>query len=618
MKRKGFTLIELLAVIVILAIIALISTPMILGIIEKSKKGAAQDSAYMYLDAVSQYMIVQEIKDTPSLLDGLYYVSEDTDYESSNIKSDILLNNIIKIKGKYPTDGYVEILNGKINDALLVFNDYEVTCNENIQCIVGDKVSFGLKKIILSTEIEDYTKLEENQIFKINISTIPENIEEEFTYTSSDNDIATVDENGNVKVIKKGNVKITVTASNGKTAELYVYMVEPEKPEISTDGGYPLITSHGISYSNKISIKYDEIRNDITNYYSVDNEQTWIKYDGPFTAYNSVISAKSVVNSTGKEVITSNVKINVATDALPAEAYDGDETTIVNFAGNGPKEYFVDISPEMYENSITLLLSMGHYTTYGVKYYDKDNNEIGNVLQSGNVNNTKLKYTIKSGTAKMGIYYSSNNSQDWGKLFEVSLNDIPVITETKNYPNINVNGIIKGNNEVTIKYFLTTIKKLYRINSGKWQEYQDEPIILEIDDKLEAKGSYSNGKESEVLDYTSQLSDDALPAEAYDGDETTIVNFAGNGPKEYFVDISPEMYEKEITLLLSMGHGTTYGVKYYDKDNNEIGSVLQSGNVNNTKLKYTIKSGTAKMGIYYSSNNSQDWGKLFEVSVSNS
>ncbi|MDD3453852.1 MAG: prepilin-type N-terminal cleavage/methylation domain-containing protein, partial [Bacilli bacterium] len=33
--KKGFTLIELLAVIVILAVIALISVPIILGIIEK-------------------------------------------------------------------------------------------------------------------------------------------------------------------------------------------------------------------------------------------------------------------------------------------------------------------------------------------------------------------------------------------------------------------------------------------------------------------------------------------------------------------------------------------------------------------------------------------------------
>ena len=37
MRKKGFTLIELLAVIVILAVIALIATPIILNIIEKIK-----------------------------------------------------------------------------------------------------------------------------------------------------------------------------------------------------------------------------------------------------------------------------------------------------------------------------------------------------------------------------------------------------------------------------------------------------------------------------------------------------------------------------------------------------------------------------------------------------
>ncbi len=45
-EKRGFTLIELLAVIVILAIIALIATPIVLSLIDRARKGAAEDSAY--------------------------------------------------------------------------------------------------------------------------------------------------------------------------------------------------------------------------------------------------------------------------------------------------------------------------------------------------------------------------------------------------------------------------------------------------------------------------------------------------------------------------------------------------------------------------------------------
>lgn len=51
-NQKGFTLIELLAVIVILAIIALIATPIILGVVNDARKGASKDGAFGAIKAV--------------------------------------------------------------------------------------------------------------------------------------------------------------------------------------------------------------------------------------------------------------------------------------------------------------------------------------------------------------------------------------------------------------------------------------------------------------------------------------------------------------------------------------------------------------------------------------
>ena len=55
MKKKGFTLVELLAVIVILAVIALIATPTILGVIDKAKRSSLQDSGYGLVEAANLY-----------------------------------------------------------------------------------------------------------------------------------------------------------------------------------------------------------------------------------------------------------------------------------------------------------------------------------------------------------------------------------------------------------------------------------------------------------------------------------------------------------------------------------------------------------------------------------
>ena len=69
-NQKGFTLIELLAVIVILAVIALIATPIILNLIEKARLGAAESSAYAYIEAAEKAAVVKMMSDTTTKISG--------------------------------------------------------------------------------------------------------------------------------------------------------------------------------------------------------------------------------------------------------------------------------------------------------------------------------------------------------------------------------------------------------------------------------------------------------------------------------------------------------------------------------------------------------------------
>ena len=69
LNKKGFTLIELLAVIVILAVIALIATPLIMGTITKARKNSAVDSAYGYMKAVEQAVGEKQLEDPTGAFD---------------------------------------------------------------------------------------------------------------------------------------------------------------------------------------------------------------------------------------------------------------------------------------------------------------------------------------------------------------------------------------------------------------------------------------------------------------------------------------------------------------------------------------------------------------------
>ena len=118
MKKKGFTLIELLAVIVILAIIALIATPIILNIIEDSKEQSIISSANLYIDGLVKQIATKNLtrEFNPSsctVANG----SVTCDGQSLDYTVD----------GDKPTSGTITFNNGMVTGYTLDISGYTVT-----------------------------------------------------------------------------------------------------------------------------------------------------------------------------------------------------------------------------------------------------------------------------------------------------------------------------------------------------------------------------------------------------------------------------------------------------------------------------------------------------------
>ena len=219
----------------VLAIIALIAVPIVLNIIEKSRQGAAITSARNYIKATGTYVVSSELDKN-----NKYNVTKDTIIESKNY---LKTNDLVSLKGNKPTglDDYIIIGETKqVIEALLTINGYEILIKDDkvITVIKGEKIaveSINLNKTKDTMEIGSTFTLE--AIFK------PENASDQrVKYTSSNEEIVTVTEEGVVTAKNIGTAKVIVTSidDTSKKAECEIEVIasatglkiEPTESEI--------------------------------------------------------------------------------------------------------------------------------------------------------------------------------------------------------------------------------------------------------------------------------------------------------------------------------------------------------------------------------------------------
>ena len=125
MKKKGFTLIELLAVIVVLAIIALIATPIVMNTIKRSQKGAAERSADNYIEAVETAVATSKL-DSDGVPDGTYTINDKGNLEGNGLTKTLE----IEMSGNKPKGGTITIKDGRVTtDSKMTIGSYEVAYN---------------------------------------------------------------------------------------------------------------------------------------------------------------------------------------------------------------------------------------------------------------------------------------------------------------------------------------------------------------------------------------------------------------------------------------------------------------------------------------------------------
>ena len=153
--KKGFTLIELLAVIVILAIIALIATPIILGIINDVRVGARERSIDNIIHAAEMYYAKEYVKDpTRTNRINIEEIKDEIKGEVP-VSGYVIINNdgesIFNIKYKDKT--YVKLTTGEIveelNDSDKYYLKYATQTNgETEPFLEGPKTKAQIEKVI--------------------------------------------------------------------------------------------------------------------------------------------------------------------------------------------------------------------------------------------------------------------------------------------------------------------------------------------------------------------------------------------------------------------------------------------------------------------------------------
>lgn len=291
MKKDGFTLVEILAVVVILAVVALIATPIILNVINDAKKSSIKQSAIGYVDAVEK-TILEKKTNTDVDYDGKYTIKKDQITKESETASLLPILDLIQlnvnVKGELPTKGNLEIEKSNVISGEFYYNNYLVTLSNDKYKIQVLSNSSSTDTSALETEINNLKAeldAEKKKGATITLSfsgstalscNSSNNNFEGLTQSSktSDSDDIFTYSNGGVVINKTGYYSVSTNAYLNGTGWLYIGIAKNSATVSTQSFNHTSNTEPGIAASYIAKFQKGDV---INQSYWCDNSYT-IKY----------------------------------------------------------------------------------------------------------------------------------------------------------------------------------------------------------------------------------------------------------------------------------------------------------------------------------------------------
>ena len=416
-KTKGFTLIELLATIVILAIIALIATPIVLNLINTARKGAFARSAEGVLSASKLYY-------SSSLLENI--TPGTINFKCNNKECITDKGTKLDIDGNMGTGSITVKEDGKIFFTL-TNNKYCAVKYENNKNIIlkdgncsnidltNDTTPPIIKNVTVNTTTSSITIVVNAEDNESGIHHYEYSIDNGQTYEKGNTNTKTINN------LEKKDYKVKVKVYNGTYGKDNYSdntgMAEYEVKDLVQlkDMDFPEIkvTPEEWSTSKTVEIDY---KGALIQEYSIDGGTTYIKYEGPFTiTENMTIVAKA---SDGTNNITKSTQVTKIDTEKPTISINSgtkvvDEDTVatdkIYTATFGPSSGTVNCINNTTGDNVTkyddLYLGLNNVTCTATNSLGVTSSSTGDIIL-----NQKFKFSDK--TSNFSLYGSQNLNDD--------------------------------------------------------------------------------------------------------------------------------------------------------------------------------------------------------------